>query len=259
MLRTAVRKLSALRSQVAGVPQPPVVFSSVPTVRPIDAYLDDPAWVENAAKEASAVLMVNLDTSAVGVNAAGQLAWASEQQAREVLGAEDTVLLGRRPPSALPPSFLNERYAKAASDVWVYAASVSAEGVSQLSGVSLCSLRELPSRCAPGEAAMAGQARNLLLWHRSSRFCGSCGGVTVIQRVGWQRACTACGTPHFPRTDPVVISAVLSADGRRVLLGRQAQWPPGRFSCLAGFIDPGDLSRCSHMHAFGTCMSIPVT
>ena len=91
---------------------------------------------------------------------------------------------------------------------------------------------------APGEAATWAAARSVLDWHARHRFCANCGAATAIFRAGWGRRCSACSTEHFPRTDPVVIM-IAEHDGR-ALLGRQAAWPAGRFSALAGFLEPGE-------------------
>ena len=91
---------------------------------------------------------------------------------------------------------------------------------------------------APGEAATWAAARAVLDWHARHRFCANCGTATAPFRAGWGRHCPACATEHFPRTDPVVIM-IAEHDGR-ALLGRQAAWPPGRYSALAGFLEPGE-------------------
>lgn len=88
-------------------------------------------------------------------------------------------------------------------------------------------------------------ARSLASWHASHRFCARCGSMTVQGKGGWQRDCTdrACATSHFPRTDPVVIMTIehVTPDGERlVLLGRGLGWPEGRYSALAGFVEPGE-------------------
>lgn len=88
------------------------------------------------------------------------------------------------------------------------------------------------------DMATYGTARSLIDWHNRHRFCGKCGGATLAQRAGWGRRCSVCGSEHFPRVDPVVI--MLAEHGERVLLGRQASWPPGRYSALAGFLEPGE-------------------
>ncbi|MBE7218111.1 MAG: NAD(+) diphosphatase [Caulobacteraceae bacterium] len=99
-------------------------------------------------------------------------------------------------------------------------------------------LRELAAVLAPAESAMAGTARAVFEWRRRNRFCANCGARTEVAGGGWKRLCPACGAQHFPRLDPVVI--MLPVRGERCLLGRQAPWPPGRYSALAGFVEPGE-------------------
>jgi NAD+ diphosphatase len=82
------------------------------------------------------------------------------------------------------------------------------------------------------------EAKALLHWHRKHRFCASCGAPSRVSSAGWKRICDACETEHFPRTDPVVI--MLSVRGDKCVLGRQARFPPGMYSCLAGFLEPGE-------------------
>ena len=94
------------------------------------------------------------------------------------------------------------------------------------------------AQLAPGEAAIWGTARSLLEWHNRTRFCGVCGGRPEPFRAGWGRKCPQCGTEHFPRVDPVVIM-IAEHDGR-ALLGRQPRFPAGRYSALAGFLEPGE-------------------
>jgi NAD+ diphosphatase len=90
----------------------------------------------------------------------------------------------------------------------------------------------------PGEAATYAAARSLLDWHARHRFCARCGSTTHLFRAGWGRQCDACGTEHFPRVDPVVIM-IAEHDGR-ALLGRGKGWPEGRYSALAGFLEPAE-------------------
>lgn len=89
-----------------------------------------------------------------------------------------------------------------------------------------------------GDPAIYAAARSLTDWHRRHGFCANCGAVTRAIKGGWARLCDACGTEHFPRTDPVVI--MLAVHGGRVLLGRQHRFPPGRYSALAGFVEVGE-------------------
>jgi NAD+ diphosphatase len=99
-------------------------------------------------------------------------------------------------------------------------------------------LRDLAPVLSQAEGGMVAHAVGLLNWHRRHRFCANCGAPTVAREAGHVRVCPACGTQHHPRTDPVVI--MLVTDGDRALLGRQAQWPAGRYSALAGFVEPGE-------------------
>jgi NAD+ diphosphatase len=97
---------------------------------------------------------------------------------------------------------------------------------------------EVLSVLGPQDMAIYGTARSLIDWHGRHRYCGKCGGATLADRAGWGRLCAVCNSVHFPRVDPVVI--MLAEHGGQVLLGRQASWPPGRYSALAGFLEPGE-------------------
>jgi NAD+ diphosphatase len=88
------------------------------------------------------------------------------------------------------------------------------------------------------EVGPLGEAKAVLDWHARHRFCAQCGGKTVAGASGWRRECTSCGAMHFPRTDPVVIMLVTRGDA--CLLARQARFAPGMYSCIAGFVEPGE-------------------
>ena len=90
----------------------------------------------------------------------------------------------------------------------------------------------------PEDLALYGGARSLIDWHARHRFCANCGAPTNITKGGWQRNCDNCGSQHFPRTDPVTI--MLAEHEGRLMLGRGKGWPEGRFSALAGFVEPGE-------------------
>jgi NAD+ diphosphatase len=100
-------------------------------------------------------------------------------------------------------------------------------------------LREAASELPAEQAALAAYAASLLSWHRRHRFCANCGAATEPVDGGHERRCPACDAHHFPRTDPAVIVRVVD-ERDRLLLGRQASWPQGRFSVLAGFVEPGE-------------------
>src|SRR5262245_8847726 len=82
------------------------------------------------------------------------------------------------------------------------------------------------------------EGKALLNWHARHRFCSNCGAATNVVEGGWRRDCPACKVQHFPRTDPVAI--MLPVAGERCLLGRSHRFAAGMWSCLAGFIEPGE-------------------
>ena len=82
------------------------------------------------------------------------------------------------------------------------------------------------------------EAKAMLHWHARHRFCSNCGAPSNLVEAGWRRDCPSCKATHFPRTDPVVI--MLAIDGDRCLLGRQTRFVKGMWSCLAGFVEPGE-------------------
>lgn len=103
-------------------------------------------------------------------------------------------------------------------------------------------LRTVAGSLSPAEANMAATARAVFRWHARHRFCANCGAETAPADAGWKRLCPKCGAEHFPRTDPVVIMLAVhdGPGGERCLLGRNASWPEGRYSALAGFLEPGE-------------------
>ena len=103
---------------------------------------------------------------------------------------------------------------------------------------ALLNLREAAASLPQADSGLAAYAAALLAWHRRHRFCANCGSPTEVREAGHVRRCPACGALHHPRTDPVVIMLVTRGDD--VLLGRQSSWPEGRYSALAGFVEPGE-------------------
>jgi NAD+ diphosphatase len=90
----------------------------------------------------------------------------------------------------------------------------------------------------PDQASMLATAKALMDWHARRGFCSKCGTKNISAAAGWRRECTACGTQHFPRSDPVVIMLAVEADA--CLLGRQPRFPKRMYSALAGFLEPGE-------------------
>lgn len=90
----------------------------------------------------------------------------------------------------------------------------------------------------PGDQSTLATAKALLFWHERHRFCSNCGKPTALAQAGWRRDCAECSAQHFPRTDPCVI--MLAIHGEQCLLARQTRFPPGMWSALAGFVEPGE-------------------
>lgn len=99
-------------------------------------------------------------------------------------------------------------------------------------------LRASALRLPAGDAAIIATAKAMFEWRRKHRHCSNCGEQSDVIEGGWKRVCPACRAEHFPRTDPVAI--MLAVHDGKALLGRQAAWPKGMFSALAGFIEPGE-------------------
>ena len=99
-------------------------------------------------------------------------------------------------------------------------------------------LRGIALRLPATDAAILATAKSMFEWRRKHGFCPNCGQPSTAVDGGWKRICPSCRTEHFPRTDPVVI--MLPTFGDRCLLGRQAIWPKGMYSALAGFLEPGE-------------------
>jgi NAD+ diphosphatase len=105
-------------------------------------------------------------------------------------------------------------------------------------------LREVGADLGDLDAGLLVEAIGILEWHERNRFSPLTGTATTIERAGWSQRDPSTGTEIFPRTDPAVI--MLVHDGAdRVVLGRQAVWPPGRFSILAGFVEPGESAEAA--------------
>ncbi|MGH6944680.1 MAG: NAD(+) diphosphatase [Geminicoccaceae bacterium] len=116
-------------------------------------------------------------------------------------------------------------------------------GRTALPGTRFAELRAVAAWLRATEAGCCAYARGLAYWHSRHRFCGACGGVTVLIQGGHVRRCRVCEAQHFPRSDPAVIVLVTHDHpelGERCLLGRSARFAAGLYSTLAGFVEPGE-------------------
>jgi NAD+ diphosphatase len=125
------------------------------------------------------------------------------------------------------------------SDIFTYEVE-SPEPPQLIAGTRFEDLRVVAAILPAAEAGLLSYARAMIAWRGRHRFCGSCGAATRAAKGGHVLVCTNpdCAHEQFPRIDPAII--VLVSDGDRALLGRQASWPAGRYSTIAGFVEPGE-------------------
>ena len=129
------------------------------------------------------------------------------------------------------------------ADIAVFALDVSAAAdpanTGPLAGLGYFrDARVAASMVSLKDAAIIAQAKALIDWHQRHGFCPKCGAATTMMDAGYRRLCTKCNAEHFPRVDPVVI--MLATEGDACLVGRGKHFPPGMFSALAGFVEPGE-------------------
>ena len=193
----------------------------------------DEAWVERRLTGAGAFIVpVWRDKSLVVAGDAPTAVLVSGAEARALVdAASELVLLG-----------IDGETSYFAVDV----SAIEEPALAPLIGAAdFVDLREVGPLMEASQGAMLAYARGIIHWHRNHQFCGRCGGRTECRQAGHQRSCAdpTCGREHYPRTDPAVIMLVTGdgddGDGA-CLLGRQSAWPTGRFSTLAGFVEPGE-------------------
>ncbi|MDB5635017.1 MAG: diphosphatase [Tardiphaga sp.] len=125
----------------------------------------------------------------------------------------------------------------------VFGMGIGAPAVEKLltrDDVALTELRGMAMQgvVPPEQLSAIAMAKSLVSWHQRHGFCANCGARSAMAEGGWKRVCPSCKTEHFPRTDPVVI--MLVENGDKCLMGRQKQFPPGMYSCLAGFVEAAE-------------------
>jgi NAD+ diphosphatase len=190
---------------------------------------DDPAWVVAARADpdtryvlaAGAVQLVDVSASDLILLRNGHpLVDAADDAAFTLLGwfrGHRTVLVEYETEAVLPAGSLPE-------------------------AGQLRELRPLAPMMQADAASLLAYARALVLWRARHRFCGVCGAPNRVARAGHVMRCSrdGCANETFPRLDPAIIVLVADATGERALLGRQAAWPAGRYSTIAGFVEPGE-------------------
>ncbi len=184
----------------------------------------DRAWLEAALADPDARYLAfrNLDPLVRGGEASPRLAWRTRDALPDAEAA--SVLLGVR------------------DDTPHLAVDVSGAGDAALETLAgadaFMGARDAGSTLPQEETGILAQARSLLDWHARNGFCATCGGATVPRLGGDMRRCTACNAEHFPRVNPVVI--VLVADGDRALLANPTARRAPMYTCVAGFMEPGE-------------------
>ena len=182
----------------------------------------DPAWLaEQAADPRALALAIHDGRVLVEAHPEGpRLAWLDLPMAQDLAPGRD-VFLG----------------------LWKDAPVFAVDLKDEIEGLGdFTDMRTAAALLSGADAAMAGTAKSLFDWRARHGFCARCGQATEVAAGGWKRICPACGTEHFPRVDPVTIMLPVYRGGAepRCLLGRQASWPEGRMSALAGFLEPGE-------------------
>ncbi|HEX4153330.1 MAG TPA: NAD(+) diphosphatase [Steroidobacteraceae bacterium] len=190
----------------------------------------DPEWFERALSDARSRVVLMWDSRSLIEDGPDSPAGAP----RAVLLRLDQIPPGKRDSTGL---VLLGNFGGAP----LFACEVEdGESLTTPPGARFEELRKVAALMPADHAGLLGYARAILIWRRTHRYCGRCGAGTEPGRAGHVLVCTnpVCRHEHFPRIDPAII--VLVSDGARVLLGRQAAWPPGRYSTIAGFVEPGE-------------------
>jgi NAD+ diphosphatase len=187
----------------------------------------DPKWVaEQRDRETTRFLPMWRLMPLVKSGSERSLAWATSALLEDLDPKPEPILLG-----------LLDGVAHFAVDVSV----VGADAEDQLGvtgSAAFEDLRAIAPSLTIAETGIAAQARSLLDWHENHSWCASCGGSTRPRQGGAHRVCGDCLVEHFPRTNPVVIAAVVTQDA--CLLGRSKGWPSTMYSALAGFVEVGE-------------------
>jgi NAD+ diphosphatase len=224
-------------------PRPPVTFGFA--INPLDRQSErreDEAFLASLrARPDARALLICRDTPLLRKSAAGLDPLFPLGEVGSIGASREEALLGLFPDGGPVFAALLEDGAVElrgdGSDGFYDRRVLVVPGRDDLAPVDMRSLA-MQGALAPELIGMLGEAKALMHWHARHGHCANCGAVTRLAAAGWRRQCDTCKALHFPRTDPVVI--MLAVDGERCLLGRQARFPRRMYSCLAGFLEPGE-------------------
>ncbi len=196
----------------------------------------DETWVASLRDDPAARFVLFVEDKVVIDPNAGSVLFDRDTALALGLDPAATALLGLDG-AAPPPSSRQLAHGRAPRFAGLAGADPAFFAERGLDAIDLRSL-VLQGAVPAAEAGAVAQGRALFNWHATHPFCARCGSPSRMVQAGYRRDCPACGGQHFPRTDPVVIMAIIAED--RILLGRQSRFPPGMYSCLAGFLEPGE-------------------
>ena len=182
----------------------------------------DPAWFDEALADPRSRVVPMWDSRSLITDGSAAVLLGLGEVPADRRNRENLILLGRFNGAPL------------------FAYEIEGEPAPVPPGTRFEELRTVAALMPQDQAGLLGYARAMIHWQRMHRYCGRCGARTEPGRSGHVLVCTnpRCRHEHFPRVDPAII--VLVTDGTRVLLGRQATWLPGRYSTIAGFVEPGE-------------------
>lgn len=201
----------------------PTAFSGMPLDR-ADGLRQKPDWIAAQLADPAARFLPLADLKP-GLRPDGDLVWHSRAEAQPALqGGAMAVFLGLDKDRTAHFAYQAEAGPLPDGADWI--------------DMRMAAMRLAADGAAVPGLAIAGLGRAMIDWHRRHLYCAVCGSNTEMIRGGYARRCSACGAEHFPRVDPVVIMLVVRGD--YCLLGRQARFPPGMVSALAGFVEPGE-------------------
>jgi NAD+ diphosphatase len=210
-------------------------FESFPLGQPgfVNNILDRAAHLRGSDEKLLA-LEANPTSRAYVVHRDSLLVKKEGDATRALLTLDEALKCGANPGTI----FLGLRDGGAVFGMGISAAA--AENLMTHNDVAVADLRGMATAgvVPPGELSAIAMAKSMVNWHQRHGYCANCGTRTAMKEGGWKRECPNCKAEHFPRTDPVVI--MLVAAGDKVLLGRQKHFPPGMYSCLAGFVEAAE-------------------